>query len=147
MFIAIQFIPLLGIVFTLIFHKRRERIKTDIRYARRLRAPGKARKSLRQARRFLDLKQSDKFFHAVFKTLQEYLGDKFHLPTAGITSNIVEDLRSRKIIDERVLNTLKECFGNCDRARYAPASITEGQMINTFELLEEIIDALEKAKL
>ncbi len=145
-FIAIQFIPLLGIIFTLIFHKRRERIKTDIRYARRLRAPGEARKNLRQARRFLDLKQSDKFFDVVFKTLQEYLGDKFHLPTAGITSNIVEDFRSGKIIDERLLNMLEGCFGNCDRARYAPASITEGQMINTFELLEEIIDALEKAK-
>ncbi len=146
-FIAIQLIPLLGIILILIFHKRSERLKTDIPYARRLRAPGKARKNLRRARGFLKSKQTDKFFEAAFKTLQEYLGDKFHLPTAGITSDIVEDLRERNVVDQNLLGMIGECFGNCDAARYAPASITDQQMLDTFKLLWKIIDALERAKI
>ena len=146
MFVAIQLIPLLLIIFTLIFHKRSQRLKTDIPYAKRLRAPGKARKNLRRTRGFLKTKQTDKFFEAVFKTLQEYLGDKFQLPTAGITSSIVEDFKERNVIGQEVLGMIGECFGNCDAARYAPASITEQQMLDTFKLLWKIIDALERAK-
>lgn len=142
LFIAVQFLPVLAIISILIFQKRKERLQTDIRYARKLRAPRKAKKNLAQMQRLLDSKELDKFFDAVFKTLQEYLGDKFHLPTLGITSNVVEELSSRNI-DRDIIDMLRECFNGCDRARYAPSSITKEEMYNTFKLLHEIIDRIE----
>jgi len=146
LFIAIQFLPILAIISILIFQKRKERLQIDIRYARKLRAPRKAKKNLAHAQRLLDSKEPDKFFDAVFKTLQEYLGDKFHLPTVGITSDVVEELTSRSI-DKEIIEMLKECFNSCDRARYAPSSITKEEMYNTFKLLREIIDRLERARI
>ncbi len=144
-FIAFLFIPLLVVISVWFFQRKKERLETDIRYARRLRASRKAKKNLLQTRRLLGSKDSDKFFDAVFKTLQEYLGDKFHLSTGGITSSVVEELKGRNI-DKGILDKLKECFNNCDRARYAPSSITGEQMNGTFQLLEEIIDALERVR-
>lgn len=111
---------------------------TDLGYARRLQAPRKAKKNLAMAQRLLKSKEANKFYDAVFKTMQEYLGDKFHLPTAGLTSDVVEELR-RKEIDEELLKRIRQCFDDCDSARYAPSSITKEQMAKTFDLLAGII--------
>ncbi|MFH0732370.1 MAG: BatD family protein [Candidatus Omnitrophota bacterium] len=145
-FLALQLLPLLAVISVLILHKRYKRLTTDIRYARRMRAPKKARKNLQAARQLLNTQGADKFFEAVFKTLQEYLGDKFHLPTAGITSSVVDELKKYNI-DQDVLSKLKDCFNSCDAARYAASSITKDQMQNAFKMLEEIIDELERVRL
>ncbi|MFH1045891.1 MAG: BatD family protein [Candidatus Omnitrophota bacterium] len=144
-FLMLLVVPLLAVILVAVLQKRRERLETDVRYARRLRAPGKARKNIRQLRHLLGANQPQRFFDAVFKTLQEYLGDKFHLPRGGITADVITQLQARAIAAE-LLAKLKDCFNRCDMARYAPASITKEEMRGTLALLEEIIDALEKVK-
>ena len=145
LFIAVQFIPLLAVIAFMIFQRRKERIEKDISYARRLRAPRKARQNMRHVRRLLDSKEPNIFFDAVFKTLQEYLGDKFHLSSAGITSDVIGELKARNV-DKEILGRLSECFANCDMARYASSSVTRDQMVRTFKLLGEIIDEFERMK-
>ena len=93
----------------------------------------------------LGSEEPGEFFNAVFKALQEYLGDKFHLPTAGITSNIIEKLKSRNI-NQEILDKIRDCFNICDIARYAPSTITKVQMLKTFKLLQEIIDRFQKTR-
>ncbi|MBL7071385.1 MAG: protein BatD [Candidatus Omnitrophica bacterium] len=146
LFIAIQVLPLLAVISILILQRRKERLETDIGYARRLCAPRKARKNLFYVHKMLEVEEKDGFFAASFKTLQEYLGDKFHLPSAGITENVVEDVLRPRNIDKDILNSITECFSSCDTARYAPSSITKEQMARTYKLLEEIIDRLERVK-
>ena len=89
--------------------------------------------------------EPDKFFEFLFKALQEYLGDKFHLTTAGITSNITDSPKLSNI-DKEIVYDLKRCFDICDRARYAPSSITKSEMSDTFSLLQKTIDRLERTR-
>jgi hypothetical protein len=145
LFISIQFLPLLAIISALVFQKRKQRLETDIRYARRLRASQKAKKNLARVRQLIDSREPDKFFDAVFKTMQEYLGDKFQLPTGGITADVVEQLRFENV-GEEILSKLKDCFDNCDMARYAQSDITREQMHETFNLLKDIINELERSR-
>lgn len=145
-FILIQFVPFLAVIATIIFKKRKARIETDARYARRLRASRKVKRNLLKVQHFLAAEKATDFFDAVFKTLQEYIGDKFHLSTAGITTDTIEELKVRNL-GEEILDKLKVCFNNCDIARYAPSAIKKQEMINTFELLQKIIDALERTKI
>jgi hypothetical protein len=146
LFVASQLIPIIAVISIFFIYRRKERLLTDVRYARRLRAPRKAKKNLSQVYRLLDPKKGDKFFDAVFMTLREYLGDKFHLPSAGITANVVEEELRPRNINQEVLNKIRECFNTCDTARYAPSSVTKEEMVKTFKLLEEIIDELERMK-
>lgn len=145
-FILIQCIPLIAVIATIIFKKRKERLERDARYARRLRASRKVKRNLLKVQHFLAAEKATDFFDAVFKTLQEYIGDKFHISTAGITTDTIEELKVRNL-DEEILDKLKVCFNNCDIARYAPSAIKKQEMINTFELLQKIIDALERTKI
>ena len=145
LFAALQVIPLIIIGALVAVKKRTSRLQTDIRYARRLRARGKARKSLKLAQKFLAGGDPAGFYGTVFKTLQEYLGDKFHLPAGGITAEVTKDLQ-RFNIPKDLINEIEACFGRCDRARYAPSSATSQDMKTTFELLSDIIEKLERTR-
>lgn len=146
LFIALQLVPLLSVLTAFLVHRRRKRLAKDSSYARRIAATKKARKSLQKARHFLNSGERDKFFDTVFTALKEYLGDKFSLPQAGITAEVVNELASRNV-DRDILDKLKECFDNCDMARYAPLAVTREDMSRTFKLLEEIVDALERRRI
>ncbi len=139
------FLPALVVILVIITQARKDYLASDIRYARRLAAPRKAKKNLINARGLLKSKETHKFYDAVFKALQEYIGDKFHLSTAGITSNVIDELRARDV-DTRILDELKTCFDMCDRSRYAPSSIHEEEARSTLKMLENIINGMEKIK-
>ena len=147
LFLLLQSILLLCFIVIVTLNKRRERLKTDIRYARRIRAPKEARNGLKESKKYLSQGKIQNFYDTIFGTLQKYLGDKFHLPSAGITANIIDEVLKNKNIDERVLDELRSIFNECDVARYAPTEVSVEKMQNTFLKLERIIDYLERQKL
>ncbi|MFH1752897.1 MAG: BatD family protein [Candidatus Omnitrophota bacterium] len=133
-------------VLSLIFfiYRRGQRLKTDERYARHSSAPRKARAGLKEANRFLKERKSEEFYGAVFKTIQEYLGDRYLLATGGITANIVDELLKGKGLKDEILDKLRRIFADCDMARYAASQFGAKEMEETFRSLREIIDHMER---
>jgi hypothetical protein len=146
LFFAFQIFILLIFVGVLAWQKRSERLRTDIRYARGLLAPRKAREGLRRARAYLDKQDTGKFYDAVFSTLQGYLGDKFNLPSQGITVSVIDDVLKNKGIAAEVLEKLRDIFRHCDIARFAPGELHREDMLKTIQELEEAIDFLERQR-
>ncbi|MCX5713645.1 MAG: BatD family protein [Candidatus Omnitrophica bacterium] len=142
--LQIMFLMIFGLILTL--HRRKEKLRTDIQYARKLVAPRKAKEGLRQARVYLDKQEAKNFYDSVFSTLQEYLGDKFYLASQGITISVVDDILKDKKVPGNILETLREIFKNCDMARFAPSQIRREDMERTFKDLEMVIDYFQKNK-
>ncbi len=145
-FLMLQFLPLILFFGAVIFQRRRERLSTDVSYARKLRAPKIARKKIKQAKEFLAQGKTSEFYDCVFKTLQEYLGHRFNRPSAGITAEVVEELIRGEGLDAAAASKLKRCFVECDIARYATAQLDAAAMKQTLGILEEVIDYLERNK-
>ena len=143
--LILLFLPALAVILVLITEARKDYLALDVRYARKLAAPRKAKKNLAKVRALLNAKETSKFYDAVFKTLQEYIGDKFHFSTAGITSDVIDKIKTRGV-DTRILDELKACFDMCDRSRYAPLNIQHEEACNTLKALESIIDKMEKIR-
>jgi len=74
--------------------------------------------------------------------LQEYLGHRFNRPSAGITAEVIDELKLHKKIAEN----FKACFSDCDLARYAAEQFNKEKMARTLSNLEESIDYLERRK-
>lgn len=146
-FIFMLVLPLLLLAGFLIIQARFSKIKSDLGYARSLKAPKNARRGLRMIEQSLNEGNREKFYNNVFKTLKEYLGDKFGLPVAGITIDIVDQVLELKGIDREILQKIKELFNDCDVARYAPSSISKEKMKDGFQKMSEIIDHLQKKKI
>ncbi len=145
-FLALQLLPLIIFIAGVNFHKKRERLSSDKGYARRLAAPRKAKKGIRQAEEYAQKNMALDFHDAVFRTLRDYLGNRFHVPSGGITAEALDTFLAGKGIDKHILDRLKNIFNECDMVRYAPSGINETKMHNTLREMKEIIDYLERHK-
>jgi hypothetical protein len=147
LFLSLQVLPLLLLLSVWLIQKKRERLSTDIGYARRLKAPRKARKGIEEASRHLKNNNAEAFYGAVFRTLRRYIGDRFHIASGGITIEIVDtDLKNRGLPEE-VLTDIKDVFRECDIARYAHSGIGSSDMQTTLNRLKDLIQKLENTKL
>lgn len=126
-----------------VMYQRTHKIETDIVYARRLRAPREARKGLKEAARLKNLKHREEFYDALFKTLRQYLGNKLHLSAGTVTFEVVQPRLADQLNPEE-LARIQEAFEECDAIRYAPASVTEETMRESYARIERIIDHLER---
>jgi hypothetical protein len=145
-FLLLQVLTLVLFVSVWMIKKRREKLSSDIGYARRLAAPKKAGKGIHKAEQYLRKNKTIEFYDSVFKTTREYLGDRFHIPSGGITSDVVDHTLKAGNINDGILDKLRNIFKKCDMARYAPSAITTSGMEDTLKDLKEAIDYLEKNK-
>ncbi len=146
LFLFLNIVPLLVFFGAWRGLKQREKISTDIGYARRLVAPKKAKKGIRNSERHLHKNSTTEFYDSIFKTIREYIGDRFHIPSGGITSDIVDDTMQDRIGNKEVLSKLKDILIECDMARYAPAELNTANMEKTLAHLKEVIDYMERHK-
>ncbi len=145
-FIMFQIVPLLFLVSAWFFQRHKEKLSSDTGYARRLTAPKKAKKGIQEAEHFLSRNMQQEFYDSAFKTIREYLGNRFHVPSGGITVNVVDELLKDKNMDAALLEKLKHIFAACDIARYAPDALATMRMDETLKELKEVIDYIERQK-
>ena len=142
-----QFVPLVLLCVFYAARRKSERIRRDKGYARFLMAPRKARKGLARAKSYLAREDVLPFYDTVFKTLQDYLGNRFNLPRGSVTGQIIEDRLRPAGCDEKILEMLREVFSRCEAARYASSVSGGREAKETLEKVKRIIDYLEKAKI
>ena len=113
-------------------------------YARRLYAPKRAKKELNRAEIFLQKEQQVEFYDAILKSLQEYFGNKFHLVSATITFQTLENRMKSQEIDQKITESIKSIFAECDLVRYASFKLDNEKMKSIYQKAQEIIDYLER---
>ncbi|MEW6601665.1 MAG: BatD family protein [Nitrospirota bacterium] len=145
-FLVLQIVPVLAYFSLWVMHRRKERLSSDVSYARRLSAPRKASKGIRETENFLAHNKTDEFYDAVFRTLREYIGNRFHVPSGGITADSVSELLRDNDLPQDSLLKLINILRECDMARYAPSEFSADRMQETMKGLKEIIDSLERYK-
>ncbi|MBF0463649.1 MAG: protein BatD [Nitrospirae bacterium] len=143
MFLSLWFLPLLIYILALIYAKRSKRLRNDIQYVRRLRAPKQARQGIRAAREYLKTGKEEEFYNTVHKTVYEYLGNKLHLPPGEAADEKICALLEQKGVETQLL---KEILRACELARYAKGGSVDSssEMERIFKHLEDFIDKTER---
>ncbi len=145
-FLIFVFIVLSGSLTAGFYYGRRERLKTDVIYARRLLAPKKAKKGLEESLTLLKSNQQKEFYDALFRTLQGYLGDKWHVPSAGMTADVIRNTLESKKVSQEILDKALSIVSECDMMRFASMTSNPEKMKWCLNKLEEVIDSLERFK-
>lgn len=143
-FLATQGVPVLAVVISLFTQRRQQRLRSDVRYARTRRAFGNAQRRLAEAERLLQAGQWTAFYAALFKTLQDYLGDRLNLPSSGITSDIIEEQLRPRALPPEICQALKEVFAACDAARFAPNMQGKVDRERLVKIVREVVAVMEK---
>ena len=122
----------------------RRKLDADVRFARRLRAPGYAKKGLQKAKTSLHKGEAKDFYDALFKTLQVYFSHKFHLSPGDVTLARVTELARTHQVPDDVQEQLGVIFDECEQVRYASQAFDQQRMLSSFQQVEGIIVAFEK---
>ena len=145
-YIVISFFLILWIIGYVVYIKK-ERLQTDVVYAKRKHAPKYAKKQIAKAKSFLALEDKQGFYDCLYKTLQKYFANKFHMPVGTVSYRSVIDkgkmLKAGSDQANDIKIKLKRIFEECDIVRYAAGRIHD-TMKESFEDLEEIIDYYER---
>jgi hypothetical protein len=128
-------------------YRKKEKIRTDKGYARLLRAPKKARNGMAESNSYLKNGDVGGFYDAIFRTLQEYLADRFNLPIGSITPQIVDEKFRPAGADENTLDMLQDVFSKCDMARFASGVSDKQEAEEVLEKVRRVIDYFEKSRL
>lgn len=126
-----------------VLYRRTHKMQTDVVYARRLIAPRQARKGLSEAKRLLDGGEHKKFYDTLFKVLQEYLGNKLHLPCGAVTFDSVRE-KIPVHVDSVHLGEIQKAFEECDAIRYSSKEPRATDALGSYERVERIIDFWER---
>ncbi|MDP2911279.1 MAG: BatD family protein, partial [Candidatus Omnitrophota bacterium] len=143
-FLLINILPLFILVFLYLYELRRARLRTDVGYARSLRAKSSAAKRLKAARKIMDKNTVKEFYTEIYKAVIEYIADKLNIPHPSITKDLLEakllEIKTGREVTEKV----KALFDACDMARFASAGFTKDDMHKTLKEAEDIIAGLER---
>ncbi len=135
--------PLLTVVGTWLWDRRRSHLVQNVAYARAQRARKQARKRLAEARKLLETDQ-DAAYAAVARALTAYLGDKFNLPAAGLTRDTIQQTLSARAVSQDLIARLLNDLEWADSGRFAPvaAGRDAGDLVQE---AEETIAQLEES--
>ncbi|MFA6321616.1 MAG: BatD family protein [Candidatus Omnitrophota bacterium] len=140
-------VPLIALVIIYIVVGRINKIKYDTVYAARLIAFKVSRSGMRALKHKTKLNDSKIFYEELFKTMQEYLGNRLYLPPAGLTFDMVNQKLLAKDVDAAVITKIRNLFTVCDEARFAFLNFGVEKMQDDYRELVDVINYLERKKL
>jgi hypothetical protein len=135
-------LPLLAVVGTWLWDRRRRYLEHDVAYARAQRARRLARQRLSEARKLVETDQ-DAAYAAVARALTAYLGDKCNLPAAGLTRDTIQRTLTECSVPDEATDRLLACLDWADSGRFAPAAAGR-DVSELVQEAEEIITELEE---
>jgi len=143
-FLLFQLIPLFLFAISWRYQKVREKLNSDVGYARQRRAHKSAKKSLKGAKQLISAQRSKEFYSEIARALLQYVGDRLNLPAYGLTKDQIESEFSERGFKEEKIDNLLKLLDFCDFARFAPGSSTEEEMKRFLNQAEKTIVELEE---
>ncbi len=139
-------IPILLLIAVYIVEGRRNRIRTDTIYANRLAAFKVAKSGMKALKRSLRTGDPKIFYDSLFKTMQDYLGNRLNIPIAGVTFDIISQKLLFADTEQGMITKIRNLFTVCDQAKFAFMKIDMEKMQDDYRELEGVIKYLERKK-
>ncbi|MEW6050580.1 MAG: BatD family protein [Candidatus Zixiibacteriota bacterium] len=146
LYMAVNGVPVLILGGLIYARKRRERLATDIRYARSRSASRLARKRLAKARSLAKLDSAGEFYGELSLAVTSFIADKLNISPHGLTSARITELLKEKGAGEKLIADASGFLQTCDFARFAPASLTETDLTKALESAEQVMMQMEGLK-
>ena len=144
-FLAVQALPVLAWFAAFVWRKRTDHLAKNPRLRRQRQVAQLIRDGLVDLRRLAAANKSDEFFAALFRLLQEQLGERLDCPASSITEAVIDERLAGKGTAETTLAGLRELFHLNNQARYAPLR-TSGELAAVIVRFENVIQGLQKAE-
>ncbi len=143
-FIACLSIPAVAVIASFFVTRQKEKLQTDIGYARDKRAHAIAKKRLALAKSALSRNASEEFYSSLSKSMADYLADKFNISAASATGDKVGILLKQRGVGDDIIEEIYRCLTDFDYRRFSKDGGTREEMDHSLTLAEQLITRLER---
>jgi hypothetical protein len=144
-FLTLQGVPVLAWISLLVRRRRAESLANNPRLRRQRQAAQRVREGLQTLQAMTAANKSDEFFAALFRVLQEKLGERLDVPASAITEAVIDERLRPHGVPEATLGALHDLFQTCNLARYAPLK-TSQELSALIPRVESVLRQLEQLK-
>lgn len=137
-------IPALVVIASVVITRRKEKLQTDIGYARNKRAHVMVKKRLSVAQSLLLQNNPENFYSALCRSVTDYLADKFNISAASAANDSVVDLLKQRGIGDVIAEEVSRCLVDLDYRRFSKTVGTKEEMDVSLKLVEQLISKLER---
>jgi len=146
-YLIVNIIPALVLAVVWMSSLRREKLASDIGYARARRAKKMAKKRLTEASRLSQSQQPAKFYAEIRSAIFSYVADKLNVSSYGMTSDKLLDIIGNAGADEELMRSATGLLRTADFAQYSSAEVTREQIAESLNTAERIMVRLEEMKI
>jgi len=146
LYILVNGLPVVLLAGLIAVRIRRGRLQADIGYARSRTASKAARRRLAKARSLANPEKLADFYAELNLALTAYIADKLNISPYGLTTDKIKLLLIEKNADESLVNDILEVINQCDFARFAPSSVSQGDMDKSLTKAEQAMAGIEGVK-
>ena len=143
-FIACISVPAIAVATSFFITRHKERLQTDVEYARDRKAHGVAKRRLAHAKSMLSENASTEFYSALSKVIADYLADKFNISAASTSADNIDILLKQRGMGDVLIGEVSNFLSDLEYKRFSKDKGTTAEMINSLKFAEQIISKLEK---
>ena len=131
-------------VIALVMFKRVNKFNSNQTLVRNKKATKIASRRLKNAQRYLKIKDQGHFYEEMSQALWGYISDKLNITRSQLSMDTVKEMMLDKKVPEDITNQFVELLNSCEFARFAPGDPNK-KMDDIFQKGMEIITKAEKA--
>jgi len=147
LYLILNGLPVVVLASMILIRRHREKLASDIGYARSRKARKAARRRLARAKSMAKVEQAGEFYAEIYIALTSYIADKFNISRHGLTMERITELLQAKGADETLIEDVADLVQKCDFARFAPASMTQEDIDQSLAMAEQTMTRIEGLKL
>jgi hypothetical protein len=142
-FLALQAIPLAGLVGFTIWRKRHDHLARNPKLRRKMEVQRAMESGLAELRQLAGANETEQFYALLFRLMQEQIGERLDLPASAITEAVLDDRLPQRGASPALIQRLHQLFQISNQARYARAA-THQELLSLSSDLEIAVRELQQ---
>jgi len=136
-------IPIVMLAGMFVFGKRRERLNTDVAFARSREAFKSSRIFIKQAESALKNGQTREFYDLLIKGINTYLAEKLNRQLGSVGAALAEELKA-KGLKEKEYKEFKALYARANEVIFSSLAVEAEKLKKDFKAANELINRLER---
>jgi hypothetical protein len=142
-FLALQAIPVAGLIGFTIWRKRQDHLARNPKLRRKMEVQRAMESGLAELRQLAGANETEQFYALLFRLMQEQIGERLDLPASAITEAVLDDRLPQRGASPALIQRLHQLFQISNQARYARAA-THQELLSLSSDLEIAVRELQQ---
>ena len=138
------FFPLAILGTAFYFYNYRQKMESDVTFAKASRAFKTAKKHLSQIEKHLNKNSLDNIPVLFEKMLAGYISDKFNIPRSQIVIDRIKKILTRQKLDKELISKIEDLYNQINIFRYSPTEANEENYIKLLYNSNDVLNNIEK---